>query len=91
MDPPLSSRKQTPEYRMYTSDIASQKEVQNSTIGRKSDTDSVEMHKGQFCNTTKRGIYQQTASIRVKCFRSDEVIYLNQTLRTTAERYHNVA
>jgi hypothetical protein len=40
VDPPLHSRKQTPEYGIKTPDITSQKEVQNSTIGRKSDVDT---------------------------------------------------
>jgi hypothetical protein len=39
MGPPLCSRKQTPEYGMETSSITCQKEVQNSTIGRKRDVD----------------------------------------------------
>jgi hypothetical protein len=39
MDQPLSSRKQTPHYGMEISDTASQKEVQNSSIGGKIDVD----------------------------------------------------
>jgi hypothetical protein len=35
VDPPLCSKKQTPEYVMETAGIASQKEIQNSTISRK--------------------------------------------------------
>jgi hypothetical protein len=41
--PLLCSRKQRPEYRMETSDIAGQREVQNSTIVGKSDV-------GNFCD-----------------------------------------
>jgi hypothetical protein len=40
MDPPLCSKKQTPEYGKEASSIAHQKEVQNSTISRKSDVDN---------------------------------------------------
>jgi hypothetical protein len=40
MDPPLYSRKHTSKYGMDTSDTASQKEVSNSTTGRKSDVES---------------------------------------------------
>jgi hypothetical protein len=54
VDPPLCSRKQRPEYGMEISDIASQKEVQKSTIGGKNDVDTY----CQFWNTTKRGVQQ---------------------------------
>ena len=37
VDPPLRAREQTPEHGVETSDITSQKEVQKSTIGQKSD------------------------------------------------------
>jgi hypothetical protein len=40
VDPPLLSRKQTPGYGMEISDIASQKEVQNSTIGEVNDVEA---------------------------------------------------
>jgi hypothetical protein len=40
---------------METSDIACLKGVQNSTIGGKSDETFLELDKGQFLNTAKRG------------------------------------
>jgi hypothetical protein len=40
MDLLLCSRKQMPEYGMETSNIASQKDIQNSTISRESDVDT---------------------------------------------------
>jgi hypothetical protein len=39
MDPPLCSRKRIPECGLETFDIPQSKEVQNSTIGGKSDVD----------------------------------------------------
>jgi hypothetical protein len=39
VNPPFLSRKQTPEYRLEAGDIASQKEVHNSTIDEKSNVD----------------------------------------------------
>jgi hypothetical protein len=47
-----------PEHGMETSYIACQKEVQNSTIGEKSDVDNFGMHNGQFLNVTKREAQQ---------------------------------
>jgi hypothetical protein len=56
MDPPLCSRKKTTECGMSTSNITSQKEVQNSTVSRKINIDTfLGMHKGQFFNATKKG------------------------------------
>jgi hypothetical protein len=40
VDPLLPSRKQAPEYGMETSDIVSQKEIQNSIIGGKNDVET---------------------------------------------------
>jgi hypothetical protein len=53
MDPPLCSRKKTPEYGMETSDIACQKAAQNPNIDGKNDV-TLGMHKSQFRNTTMK-------------------------------------
>lgn len=41
VDPPSRSREQTPEYGIGTFDIVIEKEVQNSTTGRKNDVDTI--------------------------------------------------
>jgi hypothetical protein len=55
--PPLRSRKQTPNYGMEISDIASQKEVQNSAIGGKSDVGTL-----LGCTGTNFGALQESST-----------------------------
>jgi hypothetical protein len=63
MDPPLCSRKQTPYYGVEVSDTAIEKEVQNSTIGRKSNVDTLLGSTRASFGTLPR----EQLSITVKC------------------------
>jgi hypothetical protein len=87
MDPPLCCRNLMPQYGKETSNIASQKEVKNSTISWKNDADTflecIRVNSGTM--PRDRGNNSEM-SILVKFFRIVETSYSNQRPRTTVKR-----